>query len=330
MKKLLLVVSALLCGIAFGYIGFTSAAGEKPTVTPRATKIPRPLDAYTIDALSKRKYTGEIVFEEPVREADAYTVRPFYFFSDGKKVTGLSHIPVSEKEKYPVIVQLRGYIDRTIYQSGMGTAHSAEVYASNGFISLSPDFLGYGESDVSGGDIFEDRFSTYVVAMNLLASVSSIPQADTEHIFFWGHSNGGHIALTVLEICKFSLCPKAATLWAPVTKPFPYSILYYTDEADDGGKYLRRELSKFEDLYDTDKYSLALYLDHIDTPLMIHQGSADDAIPQEWTDGFVSKLRELDKDVTYYVYPEADHDMNGSWDTVVGRDMEFFGSFLRF
>ncbi len=326
MKQFLLVVSAIVCGIMIGYIGFSKIQIKSVDVIPSPTPVPRPLDAYTIDALSKRTYSAEIVFEEAVREEESYTVRPFWFISDGKKATGLAHVPKGEIEKYPVIIQLRGYIDRTIFESGMGTAHSAEVYAANGFISLAPDFLGYGGSDASGGDIFEDRFSTYVVAMNLLAAVPSVPQADT-NVFLWGHSNGGHIGLTVLEMCT-DFCPKAATFWAPVTKPFPYSILYYTDEADDGGKYLRKELSKFEILYDTDKYSLTQYLDRIDTPMLIHQGSMDDAILQTWTDGFVSQLRELDKDVTYYVYPGADHDMNGSWDTVVEKDMEFFRSFV--
>ena len=39
---------------------------------------------------------------------------------------------------------------------------------------------------------------------------------------------------------------KGVILWAPVSKPFPYNILYYTDEAEDRGKWLRGEIAKFE------------------------------------------------------------------------------------
>ena len=85
--------------------------------------------------------------------------------------------------------------------------------------------------------------------LSILESLDSIKEWDEENIFFWGHSNGGQVALTILEITGKDY---PTTLWAPVTKPFPYSILYYTDESEDKGKYIRRELSRFENLYNTD------------------------------------------------------------------------------
>ena len=50
-----------------------------------------------------------------------------------------------EKCPCPVIIQFRGYVERSIYQPGAGTKKTAEVFAKNGFISLAPDFLGYGD-----------------------------------------------------------------------------------------------------------------------------------------------------------------------------------------
>ncbi|OGG01505.1 hypothetical protein A2Z33_00500 [Candidatus Gottesmanbacteria bacterium RBG_16_52_11] len=121
--------------------------------------------------------------------------------------------------------------------------------------------------------------------------------------------------------------PYPVTLWAPVTKPFPYSVLYYTDDAPDGGRYLRRELARLETIQDAGALSFTGYLDRLSGPLILHQGSEDDAVPQRWNDDFVFKLKEMDKDIKYYVYPGADHNMNGAWDTVVTRDLEFFRSF---
>jgi dipeptidyl aminopeptidase/acylaminoacyl peptidase len=181
--------------------------------------------------------------------------------------------------------------------------------------------LGYASSDPEAANIFESRFQTYVTAIALLNSVNQIDKFDKTNIAIWGHSNGGQIALTTLEITDRNI---PTVLWAPVSKPFPYSILYYTDESDDRGKLIRHELSKFEDDYDVEKYSLTNYLEKITAPLEIHQGTADDAVPKEWTDSLVKNLKNTDKEVGYFVYPGADHNLQPSWNTVVARNLEFF------
>lgn len=283
----------------------------------------RALLAYTIENLGRRKYGGsELVVEKPRETRELFTVNKFYFLSDGKKVTGLAHIPksCSGDNKCPVIVQFRGYVDVEKYQPGVGTRKSAEVFAKNGYVSLAPDFLGYGGSASPSADVFEARFETYITAANLLAAIEKW-QMSNGRIGMWGHSNGGQIALTVLEILGK---PIPASLWAPVSKPFPYSILYYTDEADDRGKAMRKKLAEFEDDYDADLFSLSNYLDRVQAPLVVHQGSEDEAVPRKWSDELVEELRKEEKDVTYYVYPGADHNMNGAWNVVMDRDIKFF------
>ncbi|KKU01579.1 MAG: Peptidase [Candidatus Amesbacteria bacterium GW2011_GWB1_47_26] len=297
-----------------------------PMITPVIKRRDRPLDKYTIENLGKREYQSQIFIDDEVSPG----VFKFHFDSDGKKVTGLAHVPNGCK-KCPVIVQFRGYVERDIYQPGMGTKRTAEAFAKNGFISLAPDFLGYGESDNPPDDVFAERFLTYVTGLNLLAGIESWEKAGS--IGIWGHSNGGQIALTVLEISQKEY---PTVLWAPVSKPFPYSILYYTDEAEDKGKLLRKKLAKFEQDYDVDLYSLTNYLDRITAPLQIHQGTADEAVPQKWSDEFIKgfkiknfpakrdpALQEKLK-ISYYLYPGADHNLVGAWDRVVRRDVEFF------
>ena len=141
--------------------------------------------------------------------------------------------------------------------------------------------------------------------------------ADASNIGVWGHSNGGQIALTVLEILGK---PVPATLWAPVSKPFPYSILYYTDEADDHGKLLRKELAKFEENYNVDIYSLTNYFNRITGPVLLHQGTADASVPRAWSDELAKNIA----DVQYFLYLGTDHNMMPDWNTVVSRDVEFF------
>jgi alpha-beta hydrolase superfamily lysophospholipase len=284
----------------------------------------KPLDKYSIENLGKRQYDSEIVLDSPIATYSAYTVYNFHFDSDGKRVTGLAHVP--QQCPCPVIIQFRGYVEHDAYQPGVGTKRSAQAFAQNGFISLAPDGLGYGGSDNPSSDVFEERFQTYTTGLNLLAATEHW-SLSTGQLGLWGHSNGGQQAITLLEI---SGKPYPTVLWAPVTKPFPYSILYYTDEADDKGKALRKKLAEFEKDYDVDFYSLPSYLYSVTAPIQLDQGSGDEAVPQKWSDEFVSHLKKENPDIQidYFVYHGADHNMSGTWNAVISRDLEFFHRYL--
>lgn len=351
----ILIVIVVFVVVTGGVVWFGQNTFRAQIVSPIGKILEKPLDKYTIDRLSQRAFTGsQIILDEAVATTSTYTVYQFHFLSDNKRVTGLAHVPAQADipasdtgnqriKQYPVIVQFRGYVDREKYAAGEGTRKSAEVFARNGFISLALDFLGYGgpaspERQQGGSaspsaDIFEERFETYTTALNLLASIKTLPMADSDRIGVWGHSNGGQIALTVLEVLQK---PIPTTLWAPVSKPFPYSILYYTDEATDRGKLIRKRLAKFEEDYDVELYSLPNYLERIAAPLQIHQGTADESVPQKWSDELVKALKEKPfggvqglRDVMYFVYPGADHNMVGAWNTVISRDIEFFRNHLK-
>ncbi len=331
MRKIIGIFCILLVALV-GAIGFLWKRRSSMVVSPVSKTFEKPLDKYTIDNLHKRRFTGSaIVFDEAVATTSAYTVYTFHFTSDGKKVTGLAHVPKVAHPPvggFPVLVQFRGYVDREKYTPGEGTKRSGEVFAKNGFLTLAPDFLGYGGSDMPSTDVFEERFETYTAALNLLASIKTLPMADSSQVGIWGHSNGGQIALTVLEILQTSI---PTTLWAPVSKPFPYSILYYTDEADDHGKLLRKRLSQFENDYDAELYSLTNYLDRISAPVQIHQGTADESVPEKWSDQLVEalKVKNSKLKIDYFVYPGADHNLVPAWDTVVSRDIAFFKKLLK-
>ena len=324
MKWLSLPIAALFFAIV---LFFQTHPKQLPIISPLGSpqvKI-KPLEKYTIPSLSTISINkSQITMGDVTETSDRFIVRPFYFLSDGKKVSGIAHMPKGSGP-FPVIIQFRGYVDPTIYSAGVGTKRSAEVFASHGFMSLAPDFLGYGQSDPLSGDIFKDRFETYTTALSLIASISTIPQVDATRIGIWGHSNGGQIAITLLEILQK---PIPTSLWAPVTKPFPYSILYYTDDAPDHGKYLRKELAAFETDYDVEKYSLTNYIDRLIGPIQLHQGGKDEAVPQKWNDIFVDQLSKTNSNVTYFTYRNADHNLMPDWDTVVLRDLEFFKTHL--
>jgi len=279
----------------------------------------------SFESLRQKEYQGsEIKLEEIIKEEEKYTSWLFSFQTDGKKVTGMANLPKKEG-KLPVIVMLRGYADDEIYFTGLGTRKSAGVFAENGFLTLAPDFLGFGGSDTSSLDILEARFERPVTVLNLLASIKNLPQADAEKTLMWGHSNGGQIALSVLEISQRDI---PTVLWAPVTKGFPESVLQYMTELDDQGLKVKKAIDGFTSIYESKYFSIDHYWQDIHASLQVHQGTADDYIKTEWTDDFVQKLKDLNKEVTYYKYPQNDHNLSKDWDLVVQRDLEFFKKHL--
>lgn len=291
----------------------------------------KPLDKYTFKSLQKRKVVGsEITIDKIVKDENDYISRLFFFRTGGKKESGLINIP-KKPGTYPVIIMIRGYVDRKIYEVGVGTQHAGEVFAQNGFVTLAPDFLGYGESDKAVKDPMEDRFLTYITILNLIASVKNLHindiTIDDAKIGIWGHSNGGQIALSVLEISGKKY---PTVLWAPVSKSFPYSILYYTDDIEDHGKALRKVVSTFENDYDSEKYSLTNYFKWIKAPIELYQGGKDEAVPQKWSDDLATTLKDHDVGIEYFTYPVEDHNFSrGSWSTIVQKNIEFYNLHLR-
>jgi len=313
--------------------------------------IKRPLDKYAIENLQKADWKpGTITIDKVLGEEKDYTTYLFSFTFNPevegnitKKTTGQLNIPKGDGP-FPLVLMFRGFVDQKLYTTGTGTRPAAKYFAEHGFMTTAPDFLGYAGSDSEASNVFETRLQTYTTAVALLKTLEqtgnekelvrasnqlqdstnvTMQLLNHETISLWAHSNGGQIALTTLVITGAN---HPTTLWAPASKPFPYVVLYYTDEASDGGKFIRHELAKFEELYDTDKYAYTNYLDSIQAPIQLHQGTADSAVPVSWSNDLVYKLQNKKKDISYLTYPGADHNMRPqvNWDKVVERDVEFF------
>jgi len=326
MKKLLLIPLLLIAFVA----GFFFKSYLNKPETKIAIIKPTPLNKYTIENLAKTKApTSNIIIENTLTQDKNFTSSIFSINFDPtltgketKKVSGVINIP-TKPGTYPVVVMFRGFVDQKIYQPGTGTKRAAEYFAKNGLITIAPDFLGYAASDKEAENIFESRFQTYTTAMTVLSSVKNIPEWDNKNLFIWGHSNGGQIALTILEITG-STYP--TVLWAPVSKPFPFSILYFSDVPGDYGKYLRKELANFEVDYDGDLFSIHKYFDRINAPLQIEQGTADESVPIAWTNELVNTLKSLQIKVIYDTHPGTDHNLQPAWNKAITNSLAFFKS----
>jgi cephalosporin-C deacetylase-like acetyl esterase len=326
LKKIIFLILLLpISGLAGYLVGINKPQPALKSIEDLV--IPRPLETYQIENLKNANFSANLLeIGEEIQKTDKRTSNYFYLHfrpnpsSDKtKKTSGLINIPNIDGQ-LPLVVMIRGYVDQTIYKTGIGTQRAGEYFADNGFITIAPDFLGYASSEEESGNVFETRFQTYTTMLSLIDSLEQIEKWNKKDIFIWAHSNGGQIALTTLAVTNR---PIPTTLWAPVTKSFPYSVLYYTDESADGGKFIRKELAQFEGLYDTDKFSFTNYLDSISAPIQIHQGTSDDAVPFVWSSSFSKIIK-----AKYINHPGADHDLKGAWQEAVDQDLEFFNSHI--
>lgn len=337
-----------LCAILIGFsLGQTYKSEKSILPSPIKEKI-RTLDKYTYANLAGHSWQPtEIKIEGPL-DSKPSSIKPPYKFNsyafstlvNGKRVTGQINLPTTNG--YSVILMFRGWAPLENYQSGTGTKNSAAVFAQNGFITVAPDFFGYGGSDPRSSDEIEARFESYVIALQLLYNLSHTSELSfgtthypliTNHLSLWGHSNGGHLAIATLEMANnspsFSGLILPTVLWAPVSKPFPYSILAYQDEAEDFGKLQRKYLSKFEADYDSNLYSVSNYLDWIQSPIQLHQGTADEEVPYWWSRDFANDLKSRKKDITLFLYPGANHNITPGWDTAISRSLAFYKFHLK-
>ncbi len=331
MKKLILAISLTLIILIFVicWVLFHPSVSS-PKSGDRIRQ--RNLSKYKFEVLAQKKFAGsKIENSKLLSENKKYSSHVFRFTNDeGKKISGLLDLPKGKSHlPWPVVVLIRGYVDREIYSTGVGTKNAAAFFANHGFVAISPDFLGYGDSDAEPSDILESRFEKPFTALSLLASIQNFPQIDTgansiildpSRIYIWSHSNGGQIALSVLEITGENI---PTSLWAPVSIGFPESILNFIDELPDKGEYIKNDLKDFASRYDFSPYSIANFWDKIHASIQLHQGGADTSVPKDWSDKLANKLG-LKYNASYFYYPKSDHNMRPDWQTAIERDLKFF------
>lgn len=244
------------------------------------------------------------------------------FDSNGKKISGMMNLPVGYKnKKSSAIIMIRGFAESEGYYIGSGTWRAADELARNGFVTISLDFLGFGLSDGESKDILEARFEKPMSVMDLIESVKNLDFVDSNKIGIWAHSNGGQIAISVLEATGGNY---PTVLWAPMTNPFPQSVLDTVDDESEESLKVKQKIEDFEKDYDSKLYSIDNFYDWIEAPILIHQGTEDVWCKVEWQHALTSKLVGLGKEIKLDIENGNDHNLKQSWDKVIQMDIQFF------
>jgi dipeptidyl aminopeptidase/acylaminoacyl peptidase len=251
-----------------------------------------------------------------------------------------------------------GFYPRGEYSSGDGSQRAAEFLAQKGFITISSDYRTWGASDF-GVSFFHTGLTTDV--LNLLASLHTIPQADTSRVGMWGHSMGGGITTKILAIQGGANEPNEI----PIVRA---AVLYAPNSADDAdliarwgygciGDIAAGELLETCNSADVIPESLPAeviaayvesaqspermreiapyhHLDSISVPVQIHIGSADGdyigSTPPEWSYKLNQGLLDVGAQVELFVYQNQRHSFTGdAWLLFMDRAAVFFDSNLR-
>ena len=182
------------------------------SVTPAVPVLAsHPMADYTIEGLRARTYPGgTIQVRSVLTTTNDFTRYYIDYPSDGLTITGVMQIPRGPGP-FPVVILNHGYIPRDSYWPGADTWRAAQYLNRRGYLTIAPDFRSWGESDVANS-----FFSTGQVidALNLVSSLSSVPEADAERVAMWGHSMGGGVTTKAITIDPRI---KAAVLYAPVS-----------------------------------------------------------------------------------------------------------------
>lgn len=339
MKKLLVIGFVVLVVGGAGYWLLLNRQLINPHIG-KGEKIELPLDKYDFDNLKKRGGTaseisivgnpGEVEkrrTKESVKELKKLGVdsKVIKFRSNGKWISGMMNYTPTRSSLSPVVIMIRGYAEKAGYYPGSGSWRVADELAKQGYVTVSLDFLGYGLSDEEATDPMEARFEKVISVMDLVETVKATPWVDKSKIGIWAHSNGGQIALSFLEVSSGRY---PTVMWAPMTSPFPQSLIDTADEGEARQKAIDY-VNVFLKHYDGRRYAFENYYEWVRAPVEIEQGTADPWCKVEWQEKVVNSLKLMGKTARLNLYKGDDHNLSKNWETAVERTGEFFEINLR-
>jgi uncharacterized protein len=224
--------------------------------------------------------------------------------SGGQTMTGTISLPDGQGP-FPVVVVNHGFIPPDRYWIGQDSGIFGDPMAGHGFISVAPNWPGYAGSGPGPADL-PPIAGEVVATLDLISSLSSLPQADTKRIALVGHSNGGGISEIAMVVDPRV---KAVVLHGPVS----------SDMADNARKWWLSSPGGAGPLGSPDANPDAYahlsprgYFAAGQPPVLLIQGTADHEIPAEWTRATFAALQAKGIESKLSWYPGADHDFVGA------------------
>lgn len=225
---------------------------------------------------------------------------------DGERLHGALLLPSGYEagKRYPMVVWVYGganlsdNLDR--FGLGYGGPLNFQLLATRGFAVLLPDSPQHESTPVS------DLVKTVLSGVNRAVELGI---ADPAHLAVMGLSNGGYSTLALISQTRRFRCAIEMDGLGDLTADYgamgrtgsalAVSILEHGQDAM-GGPPWQYPLRYLEN-------SPLFYLDRVETPLLMIQGTKDSTVPAFLGDEIFVALRRLGKDVEYRKYEGEDH-----------------------
>jgi dipeptidyl aminopeptidase/acylaminoacyl peptidase len=306
--------------------------------------LPLPLLAQppSLPALSKMKLDGHDFSVKELLASNKYYNRYLISYkSDGLSISGIMNLPKG-KGPFPIIITNHGYIPPSIYTVGRGLKREQDYFARHGYIVIHPDYRNHGLSDKDPDEMASFRLAYEQDVLNLIEAVkkSGKPYFDKENIGMLGHSRGGGITLNILVTHPELV--KAAVLYAPISMNAWDNFARWTlgrGRTRVSSARMRQNQKRAQEilsLYGSpevnpefwQKLSAQNYLDKIQAPIAVFQGTKDDSVPLQWSQKLVKALKAKNKNVKYYELASEKHEFIKQWPFFMQKSRELFDRYL--
>jgi len=228
---------------------------------------------------------------------------------DGERLQGALLLPAGYQEgkRYPLIVKVYGGSPLSDHLNLFGfasaPADNLQLLATRGYAILLPD------TKMRVGTPMADLVKTMLPGVNRLVEMGI---ADPDRLGLMGHSNGGYCTLSLItQTTRF----KAAMMNAG----FGNMISFYGQMGKDGTNYgvpigesFYIGSTPWNDRFGYIENSPILFLNKVQTPLLIIHGGEDNAVSPFLTGEIFVGLRRLGKEVVYAKYESEGH-WHGTW-----------------
>jgi pimeloyl-ACP methyl ester carboxylesterase len=202
------------------------------------------------------------------------------------------------REGYPLVILNHGYYkDPKEYKALKSYIPCESFFAEHGYVVVKPDYRGHGDSD---GPAYPNGYAPGTIAdmLNLIASMKKDERVNAKRIYTIGHSIGGLFSLQCAEI-------------SPDIKAV---VDYAGSPADPRLRHmLRPKASEEVPSFDFQFEQIRSHVKALRVPVQIHNGTADNAMPFQFSENFYELLKSSGKkDVEFFAYQGGGHHLQGA------------------
>ena len=299
---------------------------------------PENSDQYFIENLRRLTPQGkQLKIEKLLSRNSSYQKFLISYRSGDLTVSGVMNVPRGKIPEggFPVLILNHGLIHPDIYFSGRGSKREQDFFARRGYITIHPDYRGYGTGDEkfvcdptlswTKEGCRHDFYTGYTQDVSaLIDALKEIKPKfiDLSRMGMWGHSMGGGMAARVMVLRPEI---RAYVLFAPISadvednfyelKPGEANLLYKTYGAP--GAEIYKKISPLS------------YFSEVSSPVQLHHGLADKDVPIEFSEKMYDALKSYGKKVEFFKYAGEAHEFGDAWQVAAERALQFFDKYVK-